>query len=151
MSNRCSHIPPKINFNQSEGLNSELAYLVQARGMAYREWIHRPFLYYAIHQPADDPFMPQAMLLARKCLDLCTQLQLNTRSDYLHHGTWYQARSSANRALLLIAAFRSGKFEMPQDWKQTVQLALNCLQHWALDSPDINKAADIVQRLFDMI
>lgn len=147
---RCSHIPPRINLNQSEGFNSELAYFVQGRGISCREWIHRPFLYYAIHQPAEDPIMPQIMPLAQECLRLCVEWQSNVLPYHLHHGTWYQARSSATRALLLIAAFRSGTIEMPLNWKHTVQLALNCLQHWARDGSDIAQAADSVQSLFNM-
>ncbi|KAB8200198.1 hypothetical protein BDV34DRAFT_205348 [Aspergillus parasiticus] len=145
-----SHIPPQINLNQGKECNPELAHYIRARVMAFREWIHRPFLYYAIHKSIDDAFMAQAMPLARKCLDLCLEHQLLIQ-PHLHHGTWYVARSCMTRALLLIAAFRCGKIEMPENWREGLDHALRTLRYWATKSLDLQRAADVLQDLIDAL
>lgn len=66
-----------------------------------------------------------------------------------HHGTWYVARTSMTRALLLLAAARSKKIEMPQNWSEAVDLALQTLQYWAKEAPDLEKAASYLRILMD--
>ncbi|KAF9893075.1 hypothetical protein FE257_012486 [Aspergillus nanangensis] len=144
----CSHIPPPISFNEREELNHELAHHIRARETSFREWIHRPFLYYVVHQPLDDPFVAEAIPLARECLALCVKQQLMI-PPHLHHGTWFQARNSMTRALLLIAAAKCGKIELPGNWKQGLDHAFQTLRYWARNAPDLEKAADALQELMD--
>lgn len=144
---RCSHIPPQISIDQSKGLNNELAHYVRQRAMVYREWIHRPFLYYVVHQPLDDPFIAQATPLARKCVQLCVDTQLLIQPFHRHHGSWYVARNSMTRALLLLAAARSKKIEMPNGWEKALDHALHTLQYWAKEAPDLEKAASLLQQM----
>ncbi|RAO71707.1 uncharacterized protein BHQ10_007719 [Talaromyces amestolkiae] len=144
-----SHIPPQIDTNEGDNLDNELAHIVRNRAVACREYIHRPFLYYVIHQPLDDFFIAQAMPLAKKCLDLCVQWQSMAQPLHRHHGTWYVARTSMTRALLLLAAARSKKIEMPQNWSEAVDLALQTLQYWAKEAPDLEKAASYLRILMD--
>ncbi|KAL3478319.1 hypothetical protein BJX99DRAFT_107854 [Aspergillus californicus] len=142
-----SHIPPQISIDQSEGPNNELAHYVRQRAIVYREWIHRPFLYYVIHQPIDDPFIAQATPLARKCLRLCVDTQLLIQPFHRHHGSWYVARNSMTRALLLLAAARSKKIEMPEGWEKALDHALQTLQYWAKEAPDLERAATLLQEM----
>ncbi|KAH8675204.1 hypothetical protein BGZ61DRAFT_360721 [Ilyonectria robusta] len=142
-----SHIPAQINPAQSEGHNHELAHFVKARALLYQEWIHRPFLYYVIHQDVDDPNISQAMPLAEKCLNLCVQWQLFVHPFHRHHGTWYIARNSITRASLLIAAARSKKLHLPDGWRNIVDSALQVVQYWEDEAPDLNKAAGILRNL----
>jgi hypothetical protein len=44
-----SHLPDSVNVQNPQAANNELAQLIWGRGMAYREWLHRPFIYYVIH------------------------------------------------------------------------------------------------------
>lgn len=126
---------------------NELAHCIQSRTISCREWICRPFLYYVIHQPADDPYMSEAMPLARDCLDLCIQGQLHIQAYHRHHGTWYVVRNSATRALLLTAAARSGKIKMPARSKEIVDMAMETLRWWATEAPDLLWARDVLEAL----
>ncbi|KAH6892564.1 vegetative cell wall protein gp1 [Thelonectria olida] len=143
----CSHIPPQINLGQSERVNNELAYLVHGRAISCREWIHRPFLYYVIHQPLDDPFISQAMPLAEKCLELCVECQFRVQRFHRHHGSWYIARTSVTRALLLLAAARSKKIKLPDRWREALESATKTVEYWAAEAPDLKRAAEVLNHL----
>ncbi|KEZ45571.1 hypothetical protein SAPIO_CDS1908 [Scedosporium apiospermum] len=83
----CSHIPPPISSNVIEHPPNEFAHFIRNRALACREWIHRPFLYYAIHQPPDDPYIPHILPLVEKCLEVCIQGQFEAYAFRRHHGT----------------------------------------------------------------
>ncbi|KAH7134450.1 vegetative cell wall protein gp1 [Dactylonectria macrodidyma] len=144
-----SHIPAQINISQGGGNNNELAHFVRGRAFAYQEWIHRPFLYYVIHQEMEDAYISQAVPLAEKCLDLCVQHQHIVHLSHHHHGTWYVARSSITRAALLIAAARSNKIKMPDDWRRAIDSALHVLEYWEGEAPDLGKGAKVLRNLIE--
>lgn len=102
---RCSHIPPQLQVLP----NDEIAQYVQNRAITCREWIHRPFLYYVIHQPPEAPRYMEAMALAQQCLQLCIDHLLRAPGFPQHQSTWYFARGCATCALILLAAAESGK------------------------------------------
>ena len=141
---RWSHVPPQINNHDGNMPPNELAHCIQSRTISCHEWICRPFLYYVIHQPADDPYMSGAMPLAEKCLDLIIQGQLHIQAYHRHHGTWYVARNSMTRALLLVAAARSGKIKLPERSKEIVDMARETLQWWSTEAPDLKWASDVL-------
>jgi hypothetical protein len=127
--------------------NDELTYLIQIRALSYREWIHRPFLYYVIHCPADDIHIPRVMPLAIKCLEFGAELILMSQSHHRHHGTWYTARTSTTPALLLLAGARSKRIELPQRWKEAMNSSLKRLQIWGTKAFDLQRAANILELL----
>lgn len=151
MIQRSAHIPPQINFDHDGGFNNELAQHVRVRAMACQEWIHRPFLYYAIHQPSDDPGLPQAVPLAEKCLDLCVQIQFIVEPFHRHHGTWFVARTSITRALLLLAGARSERLRMPERWKDAVRHAVQAVEYWAQEAPDLGRSLGVLRDLMGAI
>lgn len=149
---RCLHIPSQIHWQNREPSNNELVHFIQNRATSCREWIHRPFLYYVVHQPADDPWIPRVMPLAEKCLELSLELLLDANPHHRHHGTWFMARAAMTRALLLLAAVKSGRFSrLPERWKQGVDAATWALQRWYGEAPDLRKAASVLEDLVGQV
>lgn len=138
-----SHVPPPINTDVSD---HELALIVRIRGIQCREWIYRPFLYYAIHQPHDDPHMEDVIPLAQECLRHCIDLVLTTPA-HRQHGTWFVCRSAVTRILMFLAAARSGRFELPDGWIEALNRARRQLRHWKSEAPDLEAASQLVERL----
>ncbi|KAL0932441.1 fungal specific transcription factor domain-containing protein [Colletotrichum truncatum] len=147
----CCHIPSQINWQNHELSNNELVHYIQNRAISCREWIHRPFVYYVIHQPSDDPWISRAMPLAEKCLEISVELLLDANPHHRHHGTWFMARAAMTRALLLLAAVKSGKFRLPDRWKQAVDSATWALQRWYGEAPDLRRAASVLEDLVGRI
>ncbi|KAK5045720.1 hypothetical protein LTR84_009089 [Exophiala bonariae] len=142
----CAHIPPKITWDVSRASTDELSYYIHGRAMSCREIIHRPFLYNVIHHMgSDNSHWLQATALAKKCLQLCVENAFHLSSHSRHHGTWYVARTSVTRALLLLAAARSGKIELPERWKDAVEVCMMTVQKWYDEAPDLKQAASVVQ------
>ncbi|KAK7458600.1 vegetative cell wall protein gp1 [Colletotrichum acutatum] len=148
----CLHIPSQIHWQNREPSNNELVHFIQNRATSCREWIHRPFLYYVVHQPADDPWIPRVMPLAEKCLELSLELLLDANPHHRHHGTWFMARAAMTRALLLLTAVKSGRFSrLPERWKQGVDAATWALQRWYGEAPDLRKAASVLEDLVGQV
>ncbi|KAH7221669.1 hypothetical protein BKA60DRAFT_595530 [Fusarium oxysporum] len=64
-----SHIPPQIDPKNAVHTNNELAQFLRNRELSCREWIHRPFLFYILHQSPEDEHYGRAMPLAQRCLE----------------------------------------------------------------------------------
>jgi hypothetical protein len=126
---------------------NELAAYIHTRAFSFREWIHRPFLYYVIHQPADDPYLPVALPLAQTGLDLCFEGQKLPYSYHRHHGTWPIGRAMLTRALMILAAARSGRLVLPGNWMEAVDVTTKTLRWWEGEAPDFRPAADILEGL----
>ncbi|CAH0058243.1 unnamed protein product [Clonostachys solani] len=138
-----SHVPPQLNPQHEGHENSELGQFLAKRAISFREWIHRPFLYYIIHRPPSDPIYDQVMPLAQKCLELCVQQMIRTFGNHRHHGTWYVSRVCIARALLLLAAARSGKISLPEDWKEALEIARGTVRRWCGEATDLRWAEAI--------
>ncbi|KAF4449338.1 vegetative cell wall gp1 [Fusarium albosuccineum] len=146
-----SHIPPQID-PKDEGLsNSELAQYARNRAIGCREWIHRPFLYYVIHQPPSAPYYEQAMPLARRCLELSVELLSRTYGHHRHHGTWYVGRACLTKALMFIAAEKSGKIQLPDGWKDALEIARWTLHRWSGEAPDLRWAEAILENVLSNV
>lgn len=143
----CSHIPGPVNILHAEAADNELAHLIWLRGMACREWLHRPFVYYAIHQSLADRHMDEVVPLAKMGLQVCVDLVLSCspRHKHRHHGTWYMARSALTRALILLAAAKSGHVEMPRDWRKAVDKAVAILRAWGEEARDLRSAGVVLE------
>ncbi|KAF2658597.1 hypothetical protein K491DRAFT_592537 [Lophiostoma macrostomum CBS 122681] len=138
-----SHVPPPIDQEVSD---HELAHFINIRSVSCREWIHRPFLYYAIHQSRDDPYMEQALPLAERCLQCCVSLIFQS-PKHRQHGTWYVCRLSFSRALLLVAAVRSGRFSLPHGWEEAMQIARDILHSYKGEAADLQEASNLLEML----
>ncbi|KAJ4263517.1 hypothetical protein NW762_006336 [Fusarium torreyae] len=142
-----SHIPPQIDPKNEDHANNELAQFVKNRAIAFREWIHRPFLFYILHQPPNDPHYEQAMPLAQKCLELCVKHLFRTYGHHRHHGTWYIARACVTRALILLACAKSCRIPMPRGWKDALEIARWTIHRWSAEAPDLQWAETVLKSI----
>ena len=145
-------LPPLVRFNEEtlhEIPREELPFMLRARMLEIRSWIFRPFLFYAVHHsPADTQ---QAILLpwVEQALHNSVLLIETSSLRHRHHGVWYTNRVSANSALtILLAAKRN--LELPNGWRNAVQLAVETLFYWEAEGPgDMRKARLILEELLD--
>lgn len=91
--------------------------------------------------------MALALPLARECLDMCVRGQFAAYAFRRHHGTWFVARTTATRALLLLAAAKSGRVPVPEGWRGAVGLALETLRCWGGEAPDLARLRDVLERI----
>ncbi|RSL43296.1 hypothetical protein CEP53_011770 [Fusarium sp. AF-6] len=146
-----SHIPPQIDLKDDEMSNNDLAQFVKNRELSCREWIHRPLLFYVIHQSPSDPHYDEALPLAQKCLQITVKHLLRTFGHNRHHGTWYVARSCMTRALTLLAAAKSGKLPLPEGWKEALEMARWTIHRWSTEAPDLQWAEQVLDNILRSI
>lgn len=51
------------------------------------------------------------------------------------------------RALIILAAARSGRLELPEGWRETVEAAGRMLRRWEGDAPDFGLAVEVLERV----
>ena len=102
-------------------------------------------MYYVIHQPPEDPYFPEALPRARKCVELCVEHMARTFSHHRHHGTWYIARASLTRALIILAAAKSGKIELPEGTVEALDEAHRTLERWSSEAPDLRLGLRVLE------
>lgn len=68
-----------------------------------------------------------------------------------HHGSWFCCRKVFSRALLMLAAVRSGKIEVFGDWHTSIELVIKYLSYWAAESPDLFVARTILETLYSQV
>ncbi|KAF5966216.1 oleate-activated transcription factor 1 [Fusarium bulbicola] len=142
-----SHIPPQIDPKNAVHTNNELAQFLKNRELSCREWIHRPFLFYVLHKSPEDEHYGRAIPLAQRCLELCVEHLFRTYGHNRHHGTWYISRSCVTKALILLAAAKSGRIPLPSGWKEALEIARWTLNRWSGEAQDLGWA----QRMLDGI
>lgn len=86
------------------------------------------------------------MALAKAGLQISVDMILSRfpRHKHRHHGTWYLCRYSASRALILLAAAKSSRVELPSQWRDAVDMAVAVLEAWSDEARDIKKAGEVV-------
>ncbi|VTT55487.1 unnamed protein product [Fusarium fujikuroi] len=127
--------------------NNELAQFLKNRELSCREWIHRPFLFYVLHQSPEDEHYGRAIPLAQRCLELCVEHLFRTYGHNRHHGTWYIARSCVTKALILLAAAKSGRITLPPGWKEALEIARWTVNRWSSEAPDLEWAQRILETI----
>ncbi|KAI1038699.1 hypothetical protein LB503_007758 [Fusarium chuoi] len=127
--------------------NNELAQFLKNREISCREWIHRPFLFYVLHQSPEDEHYGRAIPLAQRCLELCVEHLFRTYGHNRHHGTWYIARSCVTKALILLAAAKSGRIPPPSGWKEALEIARWTVNRWPGEAPDLEWAQRILENI----
>lgn len=131
--------------------SQELRSLLQVRLLEFRELIHRPFLYLAIHESTTSSVRQTIDPYVQRCLDACVQNTLRGSHRHRHHGTWYQNRIIFGEALLILAAVKSRRVDVPPIWRDAVNNSISGLKFWELEAPDLQRARVILQMIVDDI
>jgi hypothetical protein len=126
----------------------ELPYQIRSRMLEIQSWIYRPFLFYAIHHRADHLYQDLTRAFVEQAMKNSGHLIANNAIRHRHHGTWYTSRVSASAALSILAAAQSGNIDLPNDWEDTVQLAVETLLYWEDEAPgDLRQVRKILERM----
>ena len=153
-SDRQTTLPEMLCWDQNDQKaipTQELAAMVRSRTQEIETWLYQPFLYYAIHHPADDPYRPLIQPFINKNLELSRCIIEGSCFRHRHHGSWYGARSSTTLAFLIIAAVKCGHIDVPETWSHTVQTQIGILKYWEKESPDLAKARVVLQEMLDEV
>lgn len=148
---RITHIPVQLRWQDDEIPTNEFAYLLRARALMCREWIYRPCLYYAVHQPPNDPLMSQVLPMAQRCLQIGMDSASVNLHGYMHRhgGSWSGARSAFRLSLLIMAAARSESILPPPHWKLSVERLLQVLIYWEQEAADVKQARGILETIYN--
>jgi hypothetical protein len=134
------HVPYSLEGDSYHCPPDELQWLLKARFVDLRERIWRPFLFIVIHAERQEAEDTQNLEYAAASLSHVFQYIDMVTVKHRHHGSWYGARQSFTKALLVLAAAKSGKIALREDWISYVELAQNQLKYWEGESPDLRMA-----------
>lgn len=140
-------INSSVDGTNNENITKELQYMLHARLNDFRERIYRPFLYLAIHSPAEDPIQQRLATYVQRCVDACLACLMRGTPRHRHHGTWYENRGMFLKSLLLVAAVKSGKIYVPDLWRQGVELCIAGFKFWEQEAPDLREARKVLEGL----
>lgn len=117
----------------------ELTYMLYLNYADLRERIWRPFLYIAVH---GGPQGGDALVMAgaSKCLDLSMGMLQNALLKHRHHGCWQTIRCMLSKALCILAAAKSRRMVLPDDWRQCIDAFQKYMRYWEREAPDIGDA-----------
>lgn len=139
-----THLPETLRFSDEEVPDNELALFLKTRYLGCWEWIHRPFLYYMLHQPsAATPVAAVAAAhtfapLARECLQTCSELILLTARHHRHGGVWALVRKSFGAAVMILAASKVDTLEVQVgDIPMLADTTMQMIRQWNNDSTDL--------------
>lgn len=125
--------------------------MLHARLADFRERIYRPFLYLAIHLPRTDPAQDTLAPYVQRCVGACLSFLHRGTPRHRHHGTWYENRGMFLKTLLVVAAARSGKVRLPNDWLDGAGRCVAGLRFWEAEAPDLKEAREILGELLDSL
>jgi hypothetical protein len=131
----------------SPDVHSEALWLVQRRVPELRLLLYRPFLYLAIHQSPSWPHHTVIIPYVEICLDGCIKGALQGVQRHRHHGTWYVNRIVFSCALMILAAVKSRRVDVPTTWQTAVHTAIAGLSFWEKEAPDLGKGRVILQTI----
>ncbi|KAH6879529.1 hypothetical protein B0T10DRAFT_413101, partial [Thelonectria olida] len=111
-----------------------------------REMLFQPFLFLTIHSTAPLPSIVHDF--AEQCLQACYGLIYLFDIQHRHHGSWLIARDAFRCALCILAASRSGKIVMRQDWCHCIEMAISMIDFWGKEAVDLERLAKILVTLY---
>ncbi|EFQ99027.1 C6 zinc finger domain-containing protein [Nannizzia gypsea CBS 118893] len=139
------HIPLPLQFDDLETPDSEFALLLKGRYFTCLEWTQRPFLHYVLHHTPDDPYYPQAVPIAQRSLQSCSNLIVACSYNHRHGATWSVVRRALTCAILLLAAAR-GRFYAPSvDWEAGIRTTVQYIAKWEREAVDLQWANRVLQ------
>jgi hypothetical protein len=150
-----SHLPapvasPSIDMEHDCGFD-ELKYYLHVCIFEVRERLYRPFLYTAIFSPLDTILPREILSFAKSCVVTCPAYCAREHNPHRHHGTWYHNRQLFRMGLLILAAAKSQRVEMPEDWPKALRKAIAELKYWENEAADVKKSREILQDILQEI
>jgi hypothetical protein len=133
----------------SESTN-ELGLHVRSRFLMCRTWIYQPFVYFMVHSPqsALQHHRRDVEPLAYTCLEASIELINDVTYHHRHHGTWYTVRCAFGAALVILAAAQADSFALPWGWQASVKRAMQILELWMGESPNLRASHAILEKLW---
>ncbi|KAJ4320120.1 hypothetical protein N0V84_006007, partial [Fusarium piperis] len=90
-------------------------------------------------------------LLAGKCIEFCVKHLFRTFGHNRHHGTWCVARSYVTKALMLLAAAKSGKIPLPEGWKDALEIVRWTIHRWSAEAPDFQWTEHVLDSILKSV
>ncbi|KIW14289.1 hypothetical protein PV08_07071 [Exophiala spinifera] len=115
----------------------ELTFMLRLDYVDLRERIWRPFLYLALHGTPTQDEMPVVSSTVKTCLDMSFEMLQGARLKHRHHGLWLTVRCMFAKALLIIAAGKSGRVAIRSDWLEHVNSFQTYLKYWEDEASDL--------------
>jgi Fungal Zn(2)-Cys(6) binuclear cluster domain len=131
--------------------SDELTQYLNGRPFEAQERLYRPFLYIAISRPYESVLRSEILQLAKRCVQICVSYCLKSYRRHRHHGTWYHTREMFRMSLLILAAVKSRRVEVPEDWQAAVNKAILILKYWEDEAADVKKSREIVQDILQEV
>lgn len=124
----------------------ELTYMLYLNYADLRERIWRPFVYIAIHAESSEA---NALLVAgaSKCIEMSIGMLENALLKHRHHGCWQTIRCMFSKALVILAAARSLRVQLPSEWRYHIEAFQKYMQYWQAEAPDIGVASQALTTL----
>ena len=139
-------VPSPVAFEEDVIASEELTFHLQARFAEIRERIYRPFLFLAIHLPSESYDAQVLDPLVKKHVNAILKLAHQWVVRHRHHGTWFGARQIFTAGLLILAAVKSSRVDVPKgQWAEAVNLVVASLRYWEVEAPDLRVSRMMLQ------
>lgn len=149
-----ANLPPAMQYDVSlteEGPSRELSWATGNRLLEMRSWLYQPFLYHAIHadtQTAHVRENPVLQSLVEAAMDCHLETVQKRSFRHRHHGIWFDIRAIVSAAFSVIAAAKSGKVTVREEWGGHIAHIISTLAFWEGESPDLVRTRQVLERLF---
>ncbi|KAH8601506.1 hypothetical protein B0O99DRAFT_500909, partial [Bisporella sp. PMI_857] len=142
-------LPESLRFNKQLGHVDELRCMTHGRYLCIKFRLYRPFLYHFIHSHSTDQLSHSiSQAYARKAIACCMDEFVGYPTTHRHHGTWFMCRLIISKALIILAVKKSGKSELPDHWRGSIEEMLGMLGYWETESPDVKKGREVIEGLY---
>lgn len=150
-----SNLPPAMQYdkNPTDELSSsrELSWATWNRLLEMKTWLYQPFLYYAVHCDAEaSELRENADLhsLINAAMDCNISTIENRTLRHRHHGIWFDIRSIITASFTVIAAAKSGKVKVQEEWEDRIKSVIDTLAFWEDEAIDLVKTRAVLEELF---
>lgn len=121
----------------------ELAFCIRGIFADLRSLIHRPFLYYAMHNPPTAPHWEAAEALAIRAFP---PKHLFWHGRHRHHGSWFGIGWMFSAAVMILGALHSAHYTLPpgRDWLGFVRKCRSEIAFWTEELPAVSRACEVI-------
>jgi hypothetical protein len=141
-----SNLPPEFQYEQPD---QELSRLTSGRIMHTQEFLFRPFLYRVVHSLAHQVAMIQD--LAQRCVQVCQKRIYQMAIQHRHHGSWMVAMAVFRCGLSIVAAAKSGRVDLPADWRHCVETAIAVIEFWSEEADDLKELGVVFRGIYTTV